>query len=102
MGGADHQQDVVRFEISRGRGLVGDLDRMAGAGEDRLQRVGHHLGVARFGADQDQDTGHRPPTYGTPCRPATRPVGAGAKRMPVWDLWKKRPYWLPSKAVSSP
>ena len=58
MGGADHQKHVVRLEVADGRRLVGDVDGVAGAFEHRLQRVGHHLGIARFGADQDQDLGH--------------------------------------------
>jgi hypothetical protein len=59
--GADHQQDVVRLEVADGRRLVVDVDGMAGAFEHGLQRVGHHLGIARFGADQDQDLGHGVP-----------------------------------------
>ena len=61
MGGANQQKHIVRLEIADGRRLVVDVDRMAGAFEHRLQRVGHHLGIARFGADQDQDLGHRIP-----------------------------------------
>jgi hypothetical protein len=61
---ADHQQHVVRLEVADARCLVGDIDRMACARVHRLQRVGHHLGIARFGSDQDQNACH----FGTDIR----------------------------------
>jgi hypothetical protein len=39
--------------------------------QHRLQRVGHHLGIARLGADQDQDVRH-PSGYETAAADATR------------------------------
>ena len=66
----------MRLEVADGRGLVGDVDLVAGRDQHRLQRIGHHLGIAQFGPDQDQDPRHRPSRYGTAVRPATRPDGA--------------------------
>ena len=77
VGRADHQQDIVRQQVGRRRRLVGDVDGVARGVEHRLQRVGHHLGVARFGADQDQDRGHRRRDRPGACRDATPTDGAG-------------------------
>ena len=58
VGRADHQEHVVRLQVGGGRGLVGDVDRVSGGRQHGLQCVGHHLGIARLGADQDEDRGH--------------------------------------------
>jgi hypothetical protein len=60
VGRANHEEHVVRLQIGGGRGLVGDVDGVSGTRQHGLQRVGHHLGIARLGADQDQDRGHAP------------------------------------------
>ena len=43
----------TRGEVRGGGGLVADVDGVARGGQDGLDCVGHHLGIARFGADKD-------------------------------------------------